>query len=136
MTDIKDLRVDIERIKQDIYTIGRFGYNPDDQGVYRQGFSNEDMRARFWLMEQMQELALDVEMDGAANVIGRYGSAEDKVLIIASHLDSVPAGGMFDGVAEIVLHAHGFGEQARRVRNAHDVSAGIVVAVFPGPRQA
>ena len=102
MTETHELRVDIERIKQDIYTLGRFGYNSTDQGVYRQGFSEEDMRARLWLMEQMQELGLDVEMDGAANVIGRYGMADEKELIIASHTDSVPAGGMFDGVLGVV----------------------------------
>ncbi len=95
-------RVNIERIKHDIYTLGRFGYNAADQGIYRQGFSEEDMRARHWLMDRMRELELQVEMDGAGNVIGRYGEAEKKALIMGSHLDSVPAGGMFDGVLGVV----------------------------------
>jgi len=96
------LGVDIERVKQDLYTLGRFGYNPDDQGIYRQGFSDEDMKARHWLMEQMRELDLDVHMDGAGNVIGRFGTASQKTLLIGSHLDSVPAGGMFDGVLGVI----------------------------------
>jgi N-carbamoyl-L-amino-acid hydrolase len=94
--------INLERVKKDIYSIGRFGYNPDDQGVYRQGFSDVDMKARYWLQKQMKALDLETSIDGAANVIGRYGKAEQKSLIIGSHLDSVPAGGMFDGVLGVV----------------------------------
>lgn len=94
--------INIERVKKDIYSIGRFGYNPDDQGVYRQGFSDEDMKARYWLQKQMQELGLATSIDGAANVIGRYGKEDQQALLIGSHLDSVPAGGMFDGVLGVV----------------------------------
>ncbi len=94
--------INLERVKQDIYTLGRFGYNAEDQGIYRQGFSEEDMKARYWLMQQMEELELQVYMDGAGNVVGRLGGAEQKALLIGSHLDSVPAGGMFDGVLGVV----------------------------------
>ncbi len=97
-----DYKINIERVKKDIYTLGRFGYNADDQGVYRQGFSDEDMKSRDWLQKQMQDMDLITTMDGAANVIGRYGSADKKALIIGSHLDSVPAGGMFDGVLGVM----------------------------------
>lgn len=96
------LKIDLERVKQDIYTIGRYGYNPDDQGVYRQGFSDEDMKARSWMLEQFRQLGLHSYMDGAGNVIGRYGQPEQKALLIGSHMDSVPAGGMFDGVLGVV----------------------------------
>lgn len=96
------LQINLDRIKQDIYTLSRFGYNPADQGIYRQGFSDEDMKARHWLLKQFTDLGLHAYMDGAANVIGRYGEAGQKALIIASHLDSVPAGGMFDGVLGVV----------------------------------
>ncbi|MEX0962734.1 MAG: Zn-dependent hydrolase [Pseudohongiellaceae bacterium] len=94
--------INLERVKQDIYTIGRFGYNPEDQGIYRQGFSDEDMKVRHWFLAQLAELELFNKMDGAGNVIGRYGSADNKALLIGSHLDSVPAGGMFDGVLGVV----------------------------------
>lgn len=96
------LKIDLQRVQQDLYTISRYGYNPDDQGVYRQGFSDEDMKARAWLQTQFAELGLDNRMDGAGNVIGRYGTPDQKTLLVASHLDSVPAGGMFDGVLGVV----------------------------------
>ncbi|MEQ8409059.1 MAG: Zn-dependent hydrolase [Gammaproteobacteria bacterium] len=95
-------QINLERVKQDLYDLGRFGYNPEDQGIYRQGFSEEDMKARQWLMEKMQALDLQVRMDGAGNVCARYGEPGQKTLLIGSHLDSVPAGGMFDGVLGVI----------------------------------
>ncbi len=94
--------INLERVKQDIYTIGRYGYNAEDQGVYRQGFSDEDIKVRNWFQSYLRELGIKASMDGAGNVIGRYGDDDRKALILASHLDSVPAGGMFDGVLGVV----------------------------------
>lgn len=95
-------KINLERVKQDIYDIGRFGYNPEDQGIYRQGFSDEDMRLRVWFLQKLEALGLHSHMDGAGNVIGRLGAPDQKALLIGSHLDSVPAGGMFDGVLGVV----------------------------------
>ncbi len=110
-------QVDIERVKHDLYTLGRFGYNPEDQGIYRQGFSEEDIKARHWLMNQFGDLDIANYMDGAGNVIGRYGEPESKALLIGSHLDSVPAGGMFDGVLGVIA-----GLECMRVIKDHDIS--------------
>jgi N-carbamoyl-L-amino-acid hydrolase len=41
-------------------------------------------------------------MDGAGNVFGRYGDPERPSVMMGSHLDSVPAGGMFDGALGVV----------------------------------
>ncbi|TVZ40431.1 N-carbamoyl-L-amino-acid hydrolase [Alteromonadaceae bacterium 2753L.S.0a.02] len=95
-------KINLDRVKNDIYTIGRYGYNAEDQGVYRQGFTDEDIKARAWLQQQFDAEGLVSDMDGAGNVIGRWGSSDNKALIIGSHLDSVPAGGMFDGVLGVV----------------------------------
>lgn len=94
--------INLERVKQDIYDIGRFGYNAEDQGIYRQGFSDEDMKLRTWFLQKMTAQGLSSRMDGAGNVIGRLGGSDQKALLIGSHLDSVPAGGMFDGVLGVV----------------------------------
>lgn len=96
------LQVNLERIKSDIYSLGRIGYNADDQGIYRQGFSDADMKARHWFSDRLDELGLQHHMDGAGNVIGRLGPQDAKSLLVGSHLDSVPAGGMFDGVLGVV----------------------------------
>lgn len=41
-------------------------------------------------------------MDGVGNVCGRLGDPDKPAIIIASHLDSVPAGGMFDGTLGVM----------------------------------
>ena len=91
-------RINVERIEQDIIAISQFGRQESDRGAYRQGFSPADMEARQWLRDQFGQLGMAHRMDGAGNVIGRYGTADKPAIIIGSHLDSVPAGGMFDGV--------------------------------------
>ncbi|MCT2399933.1 Zn-dependent hydrolase [Novosphingobium mangrovi (ex Huang et al. 2023)] len=94
--------VNIERIERDITAVSQFGFNEEDRGVYRQGFSEADMAARAWLREQFETLGMTHGIDGAGNVIGRFGPADKPAVVIASHIDSVPAGGMFDGVLGVV----------------------------------
>lgn len=117
--------INLDRIKQDIYTLSRFGYNAVDQGIYRQGFSDEDMKARHWLLKQLEELDLHAYMDGAANVVGRLGSLDKRALLIGSHLDSVPAGGMFDGVLGVIA-----GLECIRVLRENDVPLKHAVEVI------
>ncbi|GGN47627.1 MAG: Zn-dependent hydrolase [Novosphingobium sp.] len=94
--------INIERIERDITAISQFGFNEDDRGVYRQGFSAADMEARTWLRDQFEALGMAHKIDGAGNVIGRYGPEDKPAIIIASHIDSVPAGGIFDGVLGVI----------------------------------
>ncbi|MCB2048795.1 MAG: Zn-dependent hydrolase [Novosphingobium sp.] len=95
-------QISIERIEQDIIAIAGFGLQEGGRGVYRQGFGKADMEARKWLGRTFDDLGLLHRMDGAGNVIGRYGAADRPAIAIGSHLDSVPAAGMFDGVLGVV----------------------------------
>ncbi|TIX49702.1 Zn-dependent hydrolase [Alteraurantiacibacter aquimixticola] len=94
--------ITIDRIEKDILAIARFGQEEGSNGVYRQGFTKADMAARQWLMGEFEALGMAARMDGAGNVIGRYGPEEGPAVVIGSHLDSVPAGGIFDGVLGVV----------------------------------
>ncbi len=95
-------KINITRIENDLLRISQFGGKGPKKGVTRQGFSKADMEARYWLKKYFRQLGLDSSMDGAANVIGRYGPKEGPALCIGSHLDSVPNGGMFDGVLGVI----------------------------------
>lgn len=99
--------VQINRIEDDLFELAKIGFREEDRGIYRQGFSDADFEARRWLMDKMRHMGLDVQMDGAGNVCGRLMPSEKEaayrpVVIIGSHLDSVPAGGMFDGTLGVV----------------------------------
>lgn len=95
-------KVSIERIEADILEIARFGLQAAGRGIYRQGFGKADMEARKWLGRTFEELGMAHRMDGAGNVIGRFGPDDRSAIVIGSHLDSVPAGGIFDGVLGVV----------------------------------
>lgn len=90
--------VNVSRIEQDIYQLAQIGFNEEDKGIYRQGFTEADMEARKWFTHQLDQLGMNPYMDGAGNVIGRYGDPDKPAILIGSHIDSVPAGGIFDGV--------------------------------------
>lgn len=82
--------------------LAKFGFNDVDKGVYRQGFTDIDMEARAWVMSKMADLGMDTRMDGAGNVIGRYGPEDRPAVLVGSHLDTVPAGGIFDGALGVM----------------------------------
>ena len=95
-------KVSIERIEADILEVARFGLQEAGRGIYRQGFGKADMEARKWLGRRFEELGMAHRMDGAGNVIGRFGPDDRPAILIGSHLDSVPAGGIFDGALGVV----------------------------------
>jgi beta-ureidopropionase / N-carbamoyl-L-amino-acid hydrolase len=74
-----------------------------DRPYTRRAFSDEDRAARRWLSAEMVAANLDVTVDAAGNQIGRRaGRAAGPVLVIGSHLDTVEAGGRFDGIAGVL----------------------------------
>ncbi len=96
------MKVDIDRIKRTLLKLSEFGFNEKDKGVYRLGFSEVDWQARQWLMDLLEAEGFSPHMDGAGNVYGRYGRPDMPSVTIGSHLDSVPAGGIFDGSLGVV----------------------------------
>lgn len=94
--------INISRIESDLYKLAEFGANPQGQGITRQGFTDPDLAARRWVLDYFMDHGMTASMDGAGNVIGHYGPTDKPALLIASHLDSVPMGGMFDGVLGVI----------------------------------
>ena len=94
--------VNVKRIENDIYQLAQIGFNEKDKGIYRQGFSDADMEARKWFTYQLKQLGMTANMDGAGNVIGRFGDPDKPAIVVGSHIDSVPCGGIFDGSLGII----------------------------------
>lgn len=90
-------RVDLDRLREDLLALGKIGADPVRTGVNRTSFSTADMDARRWLMTRMEDAGLATQMDGAGNVVGRWETGSGGAVLIGSHLDSVPQGGLFDG---------------------------------------
>jgi len=89
--------INLPRLKESLLALSNIGFNATDKGIYRSGFTDADMEARRWLMDIARADGFSAEMDGAGNVWLGYGDMEESAVVMGSHLDSVPAGGIFDG---------------------------------------
>ena len=93
-----EIRVNQDRLERSIFELAQFGI--DDKGeTHRVAFSDADLEARTWMVEQMKATGLDVHIDFAGNIIGRRPGTDPELKTIGfgSHIDAVPNGGNYDG---------------------------------------
>lgn len=102
MRKVHDL-INQQRLTSDLKELGQIG-RLQRGGITRHALTNADREARHWLSQRMREAGLSVSMDGSANVIGTLdcGSPRAPSVVIGSHLDTVPQGGMFDGALGVL----------------------------------
>jgi N-carbamoyl-L-amino-acid hydrolase len=90
-----------DRLAADLQAVTAF--TRPDRPYTRRAFSDEDRAARAWLAGRMAAAGLTVTVDAAGNQIGRRAGAHPGPgLMIGSHLDTVEAGGRFDGIAGVL----------------------------------
>lgn len=91
-------RVNGERLNARLGELARFGKTPEG-GTHRLAYTDEDLAARRYASGLMREAKLEVSIDAAGNIIGRRAGSDAalKPLMMGSHIDSVPAGGSYDG---------------------------------------
>jgi len=92
------LRVNGQRLNARLTQLAQFGKTPEG-GTHRLAYTDADLEARQFAMKLMRDAQLEVSIDAAGNIVGRRGGtdASRKPLMIGSHIDSVPAGGSYDG---------------------------------------
>jgi N-carbamoyl-L-amino-acid hydrolase len=75
----------------------------ENGGLHRLTLSDEDRRIRDWFTEQCEAIGLDVRVDEFGNMFARRDGREDrKPVLLGSHLDSQPYGGIYDGALGVV----------------------------------
>ena len=84
----------------DIEAAAAFG--GEGTGVTRLAWSPELRAVQAWLTEQLEELGLEVELDAAGNLIGRWQAGTGSAIAVGSHLDTVPSGGRYDGALGVL----------------------------------
>lgn len=95
--------VNIERLRERLLALARIGADPSGQGINRPSFSPADMEARRWLLREMEVLGLQSRMDAVGNAIGRWEVGQGPAVLLGSHLDSVPQGGIYDGALGVIV---------------------------------
>lgn len=97
------LETNKERLRHDIETLSQFSATPGN-GVTRYSLTDEDRRAREYLLNELVRLGLEVSVDFPGNIRARLNGTEpeESIVMTGSHLDSVPNGGAFDGIVGVV----------------------------------
>jgi hydantoinase/carbamoylase family amidase len=96
------LPIDPAQIERDIVELAR--YTNPDVPFTRLAFTDLDKQARQVVSGWMEALGLSLRTDAAGNMIGlrKGGDQSAPALVIGSHVDTVYAGGRFDGIAGVV----------------------------------
>ncbi|MCG9889860.1 MAG: Zn-dependent hydrolase [Thermosynechococcaceae cyanobacterium MS004] len=95
------LQVNGDRLNRSLAQLAEIGKLPKG-GVSRVAFTPEDVLARQLVQSWMTDAGMEVRIDAAGNIIGRYGGQSDEkgeapALATGSHIDTVPVGGRYDG---------------------------------------
>ena len=87
----------VDEVLTELSRIGR----TEQGGSNRLAFSDEDMAAREYFKSQMCKAGLKLREDAFGNIIGRLEGSDPSLPAVAtgSHIDTVPNGGHFDGIA-------------------------------------
>lgn len=97
------MAVNCKRLEQTLKDLSSFGALPEG-GTTRLSYSREFLAAQEYLRQQMLSVGMKTEIDPIGNLIGTYPGREEQLpaVMSGSHLDTVPAGGNYDGVLGIV----------------------------------
>ena len=98
------LRINSERLKADFDALSDIGATIGG-GVSRLALSNEDLEARSWFADRIEEASLLVRDDEVGNLSGILPGedAGAQTLMLGSHLDTVPNGGRYDGAIGVLI---------------------------------
>jgi allantoate deiminase len=94
------LRIDPAEIERTIAAFAQISEAGD--GVTRLGYTDLERQAHAVFADEMSQLGLEVTVDAAGNTIAELAGVEARPAVgTGSHLDSVPQGGRFDGIAGV-----------------------------------
>src|SRR5512147_2823285 len=97
MRNLTDLRIDGQRLLQQIEALGTVGAR-EDGSCCRLALTDEDRMGRDLVVTWMRELGLEIQIDRVGNIFGlRKGTEDLPPVMTGSHIDTVATGGKYDG---------------------------------------
>jgi len=98
-----NIELDRERLVETMEAQAEIG-SAGDRALDRLALTDADREVRDWFREQMNAAGLDVAVDEMGNMFGRRpGENPDAdAVLLGSHLDSQPNGGIYDGTLGVV----------------------------------
>ncbi|QPH98627.1 M20 family metallo-hydrolase [Campylobacter concisus] len=96
--------INFKRFEANFNAISRFGALKGG-GLTRLAFSKEDLEARNFLINLIEENGFKLKIDNVGNIFAVYDDGCDqgeKPVCVGSHIDSVPNGGFYDGTLGVM----------------------------------
>ncbi len=92
-----------ERFIDSMKTQGSIG-GTENGGLHRLSLSDADKEVRDWFLDAMEKEGLDTRIDEMGNMFGRRSGTDSSAnpILLGSHLDSQPHGGIYDGALGVV----------------------------------
>ena len=100
MTDTATSAYDPARVVADLRALDAHTGGPE--GSRRLAWTPEWLAARAMLRESLATLPVEVDTDAAGNLWAVLRGARPEMLVVGSHLDSVPKGGWLDGALGVM----------------------------------
>jgi beta-ureidopropionase / N-carbamoyl-L-amino-acid hydrolase len=100
--------VDADRMREDFEALSKIGATPEG-GLNRPTFSDAHFAARKWFLARAEAAGLEARTDAAGNhsaVLQTHRTRDARVMLLGSHLDSVPNGGRYDGALGVLSALH------------------------------
>lgn len=100
---MEDLKIRKDRLENNLFELAKIGKN-EHGGIDRALGSEADFEARKWLINYWNSaLGIDARIDAIANMwVRRAGTEALPPIVIGSHHDAVPDGGMYDGALGVL----------------------------------
>ncbi|MFD1588261.1 Zn-dependent hydrolase [Halorientalis brevis] len=97
-----ELLLDRERFVATMQAQAEIGAT-ENGGLHRLALSDADKRVRDWFAAQLDAAGLSTRVDAFGNMFGRREGTRDVApVLVGSHLDSQPYGGIYDGALGVV----------------------------------
>jgi beta-ureidopropionase / N-carbamoyl-L-amino-acid hydrolase len=97
--DRRELSIDPTRLTARLDELGEIGAIPGTIGCARLALTDDDKAGRDLVRTWMEELGLDISIDGIGNVIATMPGFDPSLapVMTGSHIDTVATGGRYDG---------------------------------------
>lgn len=120
MCEISIEEIIVNRIRQ----LGNIGFE-EKKGTSRVAYSKAFFEGRNLVKKWMEDAGMSTKIDSIGNLIGTVSGKENEsdTIIIGSHIDTVPNGGMYDGVYGVIAAITCIEEMRKNgYRNIHPIT--------------
>lgn len=96
------IKINDKRFLDNFFGLAKIGWS--EAGLNRPSYSSAYAEGRDYVKKKMEDAGMKVRVDTIGNIYGRYDGTDPtrRTVLVGSHLDSVPNGGIYDGALGVL----------------------------------